>query len=131
MRALMKKCVADRAPDRRDPLHLKVERMQALAADDLVLEIAADRAGLGEPRDIRRAFFGIGRIGAFEIDRERQLDGLDDPPGIGEGEVERHLLRRRAEAGGVGRPGGSRSRAPSRPPRPPPARSRRPRYCRG
>ena len=36
--------------------------------------------------------FGIGRISAFEIDRQRQLDRVDDPPRIGEREVDRHLL---------------------------------------
>ena len=44
--------VADRFADRGDPPCLQVERVDALSADDLVLEVAADRACLGEPRDI-------------------------------------------------------------------------------
>ena len=39
-------------------LHLEVERMKAFAADHLVLEIAADRAGRREPGDVGRALSG-------------------------------------------------------------------------
>ena len=46
--------VADRVADRGDALHLEVERVKPFAADHLVLEIAADRAGLRKPRDILR-----------------------------------------------------------------------------
>ena len=126
----MKKSSPTARADRGDPLHLQVERVQALSADDLVLEIAADRAGLGKPRDIGRAFFGIGRVSALEIHRQRQLDRLDDPPRIGEREVDRHLLPV-GPAVGVGdrmAAGRQRLRAGARPPR---ARCRRPRYCRG
>ena len=44
--------VADRTADRRDTAALQVERVQPFAADDLVLEIAADSAGLRQPRDV-------------------------------------------------------------------------------
>ena len=37
--------VADREADRLDALHLLLERMKSFAADHLILEIAADRAG--------------------------------------------------------------------------------------
>src|SRR6185369_3055157 len=52
--------IADRAADRGDSAGLKVERVEALAADHLVLEVAADRAGRGEPDDIGRALTGVG-----------------------------------------------------------------------
>ena len=92
MRALMKKSVADGLTDGGDALHLKIERMKPFAADHLVLEIAADRAGRREPGDIRAALFRVGRIGALEIDRQRDFDRVDDPLRIGEREVERDLL---------------------------------------
>ena len=51
------------------------------------------------PRRSRRAratfaapCVGIDRIGALEIDRQRQLDRVDDPLRIGQSEVDRHLL---------------------------------------
>ncbi len=92
--------LADRRADGPDPLNLQLERMQSLAADHLVLEVTADRAGDGEPRDIGSPFGGIGRIGAFEIDGERQLDRIGDALRIGEREVERDLLAV-AEPGGI------------------------------
>ena len=51
--------IADRAADCRDTPYLEVERVEAFAADDLVLEIAADSPGGGEPCDVRSAFRGI------------------------------------------------------------------------
>src|SRR6185312_4591093 len=61
--------VADRAANRGDALHLEVERMESFTADHLVLEVAADRAGRLEPRDIRSTFLGIRGIGALEVHR--------------------------------------------------------------
>ena len=48
MRALMKKASPTARADRGDAPHLLVERVKPFAADHLVLEIAADRAGLRE-----------------------------------------------------------------------------------
>ena len=84
--------IADRTPDRLDPPALQLERMQPLVADPLVLEVAADRARFLEPRNVAPALLRIGRISAFEIDGQRQVDRIDDPLRIGEGEVDRHLL---------------------------------------
>ena len=84
--------IADRAPDPSDPPDLQVERMKPLAADDLILEIAADRAGFGEARHVRAAFLGVGRISPFEIDGQRNLDRADDSPCVGEDIIERDLL---------------------------------------
>ena len=54
-----------------DPFGLDVDRVQALAANYLVLEIAAGGARLGEAGDVARAFGGVVRIGALEVDRDR------------------------------------------------------------
>ncbi len=48
----------NRAPGRGDPLCLQWDRVQPLAADNLILEIAADDAGLGQPGEIARALAG-------------------------------------------------------------------------
>ena len=84
--------VAHLTADHLDPMALLIERVHPLAADHLVLEIAADRTGSGQESHVFAGLLGIGRIGAFEIDRQRQLDRLGDPPGIGQREVDRHLL---------------------------------------
>ena len=66
--------------------------MEPFPAHDLVLEIAADRAGLGQPPYVLAAFLGIGRVSALEIHRQGNLDSIDDPPRIGESELHWHLL---------------------------------------
>ncbi len=66
--------------------------MQTLPTNHLVLEIAPDRAGLLEALDVGGAFLGIGRISAFEVDRQRQVDRIGNSPRIVEHEIERHLL---------------------------------------
>ena len=83
---------ADRVAGGGDALGVEADRMEAGAADHLVLEIAADRAGAGEHRDVARAFVRIGGIGAFEIDRHRQVDRRDDPRGIGQRQLDRQAL---------------------------------------
>ena len=88
----MKKSAPDRLACRRDPLRLERDRVQSFAADNLVLEIAADRASRRQPRDIARSLGRVVRIGAFEVDRDGKVDRLDDPLGIGQREVQRHLL---------------------------------------
>ena len=75
-----------------DSAHLQVERVEAVSADHLVFEIAADGAGAREARDIRARFLGIDRISALEIHRQRKLDRIDDPLCIGQGKIDRHLL---------------------------------------
>ena len=62
------KLVADGATDRLNALRLQCQRVQTLAADDLVLEIAADRARRGQADDIVGALVRVIGIGAFEID---------------------------------------------------------------
>ena len=68
------------------------QRVDSLAADHLILEIAADRAGRGEHGGVGFDQGGVERIAALEIDRQRQLDRLDDPRRIGEREGDRHLF---------------------------------------
>ena len=65
VRALMKNW-SPRAADRLDALRLQRERVQTLAADDLVLEIAADRARRGQADNIVGALVRVIGIGAFE-----------------------------------------------------------------
>jgi hypothetical protein len=60
--------LADRPADRFDPAALQGKRMDALPADCLIFEVAADRAALLERGDIAAALVGIGRIGALEVD---------------------------------------------------------------
>jgi hypothetical protein len=66
--------------------------VEPLAADDLILEVAADRAGVGQPPRVLAAFFRVGGISALEVDRDRKLKRLDNAPRIGQREVDRHLL---------------------------------------
>ncbi len=68
------------------------ERMQPLAANHLVLEVAADRACRREPHDIGGPLFGVVGVGPLEIDRQGQVDRVGDPLRIGEREVDRHVL---------------------------------------
>ena len=92
MRALMKKSAPTAARAAPDPPGLEVDRVQALAADHLILEIAADRAGRRQLRHVRRHAVGRDRIGALEVDRDRQLDRRDDPLGIGQRQFQRQPL---------------------------------------
>src|SRR5215207_156171 len=66
------KMVADGAADRFDALRLQRNWVHTLAADDLVFEIAADRARRGQADDILGALVRVIGIGAFEIDGQRQ-----------------------------------------------------------
>ena len=80
---------AERVPRRRDPCRLFRDAVQAFAADHLILEIAADRAGRRQPLHIGRDAFRLDRIGAFEIHRHRQLDRRDDLRRIGQRQPDR------------------------------------------
>jgi len=47
--------------------------MQAVSANDLILEIDTDGSSLHHLGDIRRSTLGFFGIGTLEIDRERQI----------------------------------------------------------
>ncbi len=66
--------------------------MDPLPADQLIFEITADGAALLQRGDVGAGLGRIGRIGAFEIDGQREIDGVGNPPRIGEHIIERHLF---------------------------------------
>ena len=122
--------VADRLADRGDPPHLEGEWVEALAADHLVLEIAADGAGRGEAGDIGGA---LARDRRSRRPRNRPLAGARPRR-----RSARHYRARSPSALAARRPtvrvgdrmASGRKRLCARP-RPPRARFRRPRYCTG
>ena len=85
---LRKKSGPRRLPRRPYPRSLQLHRVQALAADHLVLEIAADRAGIRKPLQVRGHRIRPERISAFEIDGDRKLDRRRHPRRIGQSEIE-------------------------------------------
>ena len=62
-----------------DPLRLFRHRIQPLSADLLILEIHPDSTGRDHPRDVPAHTARARRIGALEIDAERQIAGGRDP----------------------------------------------------
>ncbi len=53
-----------------DTADLQRNWMKAFAADHLILEVASDCARLLQTRDVGRACFRVGGIGAFKIHRK-------------------------------------------------------------
>ncbi len=81
MRALMKNGIPfalSHLANGADAGRLLLDRMQSVAADHLILEIDADGADLDQLGDVGGGSCRLGRIGALEINRERQVvDGGD------------------------------------------------------
>ena len=90
--------------------NLDVDRMETLAADDLILEVEADG-----PRLDRKAN-GLGNrlrrdaVAAFEVHRDRQVDRLDDAADVLQRQGARDLLAIRETKGGGHRPASGRDR---------------------
>ena len=66
--------------------------MHPLAADDLILEIAADRARGRQPSDVGGGLFRADGVAALEVDGHGDADGGDDAPGMGQRLLQRHVL---------------------------------------
>ena len=95
---------------RGDALLLARDRVEPFAADDAVLEIAADGARFeGEPRRFRHGF-RFGAVAALEIDGDGKLDGGGDAAQIVEREVARQVFAVLVAEGGGDAPaaGGDR-----------------------
>jgi hypothetical protein len=71
---------------------LLVDLVQASPTDDLVFEIATDRAGFGEASTVCSQAGIVGRVATFEIHSDRKIDRFGNPRCIGKRKVQRNFL---------------------------------------
>src|SRR5579884_4399999 len=84
---------SNRAANSLNPANLRFQRVQTLAIEPLVFEVAPDDPRRLEEPDVCTSFLGVGRIGAFKVDCPRAVDRSDNAPGIIKSEFQRDLLR--------------------------------------